>query len=284
MVLESLTDPFRAERRPWETFFLGFAYATIALFLALWIFKDHASLVMVFLTVMAAIPFVFAAIKHEEEKDLIIEQESVLLKEHGKALSYLVFLFLGMSCAYAFWYTILPINLTLNLFNVQIQTIDAINNRVSGAYIMNFDIFTQIFFNNVKVLSFCILFAFLYGVGAIFILTWNASVVGTAMGNFIRNNLTIYANSVGFVKVANYFQVVALGMVRYMIHGIPEMAAYFVGGLAGGIISIAVIRHDYRTQKFERIVFDSSELITLAILILLVAALIEVYITPIFFI
>ena len=35
----------------------------------------------------------------------------------------------------------------------------------------------------------------------------------------------------------------AIGMTRYMTHGIFEILAYFIGGLAGGLISVAIIRH-----------------------------------------
>ncbi len=37
---------------------------------------------------------------------------------------------------------------------------------------------------------FCLLFAFLYGVGAIFILVWNASVLGAAIGVFAKTQLS----------------------------------------------------------------------------------------------
>ena len=33
-------------------------------------------------------------------------------------------------------------------------------------------------------------------------------------------------------------------------HGIIEIAAYFVGALAGGILSVAIIKHDIRTKYF----------------------------------
>ena len=35
-----------------------------------------------------------------------------------------------------------------------------------------------------------------------------------------------------------------IGLVRYMIHGLPEIAAYFIAAMAGEIISVAVIRHE----------------------------------------
>ena len=69
MVLESLINPFKAERKPWEMFFIGFLYSSVGIALSLWIFKDQASLIMVFLTVMACIPVVYNTIKYEEKKD-----------------------------------------------------------------------------------------------------------------------------------------------------------------------------------------------------------------------
>ena len=72
----------------------------------------------------------------------------------------------------------------------------------------------------------------------------------------------------------------ALGFIRYLPHGIIEMAAYFVGGLAGCIISVAVIRHDLGSKKFFKILFDSSELLLIAVILLIIGGLVEVFVTP----
>jgi uncharacterized membrane protein SpoIIM required for sporulation len=92
-----------------------------------------------------------------------------------------------------------------------------------------------------------------------------------------------YSASVGLVKAGAYLQVASLGFFKYTLHGLPEIAAYFVGGLAGGIISIAVIRHDFGTPAFSRILFDSADMILVSIAMLVFAALIEVFITPVLF-
>ena len=134
-----------------------------------------------------------------------------------------------------------------------------------------------------KVLIFCILFAFIFGVGAIFILTWNASVIGTAMGNFIRREFSELATITGFAKTGGYFQIFSLGLLRYSIHGIPEILAYFTGGLAAGIVSVAMLRHRLEFDKFKRILYDSADLLIISIVILFVAAILEVYVTPMFF-
>jgi len=283
MVLETITNPITAEKKPWEMFFIGLVYSSIAILLSFWIFHEHTSLVMVFLTTMACVPLVYNVIKLEEKKDVVISEETTLLREHGKVISFLLFLFLGFTLSFALWYTFLPADLTQNAFSVQTQTIASINSGVTGSFFQNFNILTKIFFNNVKVLIFCILFAFIYGVGAIFILTWNASVIGAAIGNFIRTGISAEASMLGLAGAARYFHIFSLGLLRYAIHGIPEIGAYFIGGLAGSIISIAVIRHDLGTKKYEKIILDSSDLIIIAIVILFLAALLEVYVTPLLF-
>ena len=130
---------------------------------------------------------------------------------------------------------------------------------------------------------FCILFSFIYGSGAIFILTWNASVIGAAAGNFIRSHMADFAGAIGISKVGAYFYVVSLSLLRYSIHGFPEIIAYFIGGIAGGILSVAVIRNEFGTRNFERILLDVSDLVLIAVFVLFFAAILEVFITPIFF-
>ncbi|MFH1331854.1 MAG: stage II sporulation protein M, partial [archaeon] len=272
MVLESLITPRFAEKRPWELFFIGIFYSTIAMFLSLWIFQEHASLVMVFLTVLACVPLMYNTMKLEEKNERVEDSPIEEFKEHWRALSFFVALFLGFVVSFAVWYVFLPPELVGSLFSSQANTINAINAKIhssptSGsitAFIANGAIFAKIFSNNVKVLFFCVFFAFFYGAGAIFILTWNASVISTAVGNFIRENL---ANATGWA----YFTVFSIGFMRYMTHGIFEIVAYFMGGLAGGIISVAVIRHEIKTKKFRHIVFDSFDLIVLALVTLFIA-------------
>jgi hypothetical protein len=227
MVLEWVTNPKKAEKRPHMMFFVGLLYSTVAIFLSQWIFHTEASLVMIFLTVIACIPLIYSTIKLEEKKDTIIRKESALLKEHAKALSYFMYLFFGFTLSFAFWYIVLPSSSVQNLFSAQTQTYITINTQITGNA-TRLDLLGKIFFNNLKVLMFCILFSFIYGVGAIFILTWNASVLGVAIGNYIRTRLSEYAGAAHFTKAAGYFHIFSLGLMRYAIHGIPEILSYFV--------------------------------------------------------
>ncbi len=282
MVLEALINPVKAEKKPWELFFLGFLYTCVAMFISIQIFESNAGLIAVFLTVLACMPIFYATIKYEEKKDTLNFPESLLLKEHTKALTSFVFMFLGIVGAFSIWYVLLPPVSAENIFSVQIITINSING-VSGGFVANTHMLSKVFLNNFKVLALCLLFSFFYGAGAIFILSWNASVISVAIGNFFRNTLGNYAHAVGFARVAAYFHVGSLSLLRYLVHGIPEILAYFVGSLAGGIISVAVIRHDFNTKHFRTILLDALDLSIIAVVILFFASMIEVLVIPAFF-
>ena len=282
MVLEALIGPKGAEKKPFKLLFIGLLYATVSVFLARWVFKDESSLVMVFLTVLAAIPLVYKTVKYEEKKDASIQKEYFLIKEHGKAVKFLIYLFIGIVIGYTAWYLILPPESAASLFETQLNTIKSINSNVSGnAFREGF--FMKILINNLKVLFFCIAFSFFYGAGSIFILTWNASVISAAIGSFVTTKLAEFSNLAVYGTIPAYVVAASHGLFRYMTHGIFEIGGYFVGGLAGGIISVAAIRHPIGSPEFNHTVIDSLDLIFISILILVFAAFVEVYITPAIF-
>lgn len=295
MVLENILGPERAEEKPVLMMILGFLYTTLAIFLSYYIFEAYSSIFMIFLVTLAATPTIYKLIRMEEEKDLTDLEERVLLKEHSRALKSFMYLFIGATLCFAFWYVVLPADMVSTLFHSQTSTITSINSRtptgnvigavgavgsISGNASSSASVFSRIFFNNVKVLLFCVLFSFLYGAGAIFILVWNSSIVGAAIGSFIRSSIDALVSTTCGPNVGTTFCAVSSGIMRYAIHGIPEILAYFVAALAGGIISIAVINHEFTSRKFEHVLLDSADLLILAIGILFVAALLEVFLTP----
>jgi len=289
-MFEFLVNPKKAEKRSWEMFFIGLLYSIIALalvdliFIKNSVFKGYASMMIILFAVMLCIPFVFYLIAYEERKDLALKKERRILKEHGKALAALTFLFLGILVGFSLSALILPSEYTKINFESQIHTYCNINmpydikscfdyisegkispSKLSVNFSSSMDRFFGIFINNIYVLLFTIIFSFIFGAGAIFILTWNASVIAIAISSL--------------AKARNF----GLAFSHYMLHGIPEIAAYFVAGLAGGIISMAVIRHDYRSNDFWIVLQDSLDLIVISVLILVLAGLLEVFISPLIF-
>jgi uncharacterized membrane protein SpoIIM required for sporulation len=284
MVLESVLNTAAALKSKYKMLILGFAITLVGALLSFFVFEAHASMVTVFLVALASTPLMYNMIKYEEEKDLQDTSEKILLQEHSKALSSFMHLFIGITIAVALLYIILPWTTVGTLFQAQTDTLKNIRGGITGMGASEqIALFSKIFFNNVKVLIFAILFSLVFGAGAIFVLAWNASVIGTAIGNFIRGNIALYSELLGLDKIAKYFHVITIGLFRYVIHGIPEILAYFTGALAGGIISVAIIKHDFGTSKFEHIVLDTADLLFISLGLLFLAAVLEVWVTPIIF-
>ena len=281
-MLETLLNPKKAERRPWELFFIGFFYVVVSLLMVNWlfagnpIFSRHISILTITFTVMLSLPFMFYTLKMAEEKENFNENES-LLRKHGHTISVFIWLFMGYLIAFSAFYIIFPQFVGSN-FQTQIEQYCSINrpfnfkecvsDSITGGMIGSgsskiLDILT----NNLYVTLFCIIFSLVFGAGAIFILAWNATVIATAIGIFSRASLSN----------------MPLAVTRYMIHGLPEIAAYFTAALAGGIISVGLIRYDMKDHRFWKIMTDSFSLILISVIILIAAALIEVFITPAFF-
>ena len=106
MVLESLMRPSTATRHPFEMFFYGILVSSVAM--GYWVFPEELDLMLVFFTVMACIPIMFHVIRNEEKKDEIIDDERTLLREHGRVISFFLFLFLGITLTFVAWYIFLP--------------------------------------------------------------------------------------------------------------------------------------------------------------------------------
>ncbi len=284
MVLEMLINPAKAEREPWELFFVGMVYSSVAIFLSLYIFKQYVGIVMVFLTTIACTYLVQGTLRREEKRDLVVTHELDLLKQHGRALSYFMFLFLGFVVSFSLWYIIMPQTFSSQVFAIQEETIRCINSvGVEGCLSAPTESFVKIFFNNIKVLMFVLIFAFFYGAGSIFILAWNATVVAAAIGMFVRNSISNAAANLGLPSIASYFSSYSLGLLRYLTHGSLEILAYFIAALAGGIISVAVARHNFNSGDFRKVIGDSVDLIALSVGALFLAAIVEVFITPLIF-
>jgi len=286
-MLEMLINPKKAQKRSWEMFFIGLLYGSLSIFLVNWIFAQdpvlskYSGILIVTFCVMFSTPFMYYMIKLEEEKNIRYEGMLRILKEHSKAIFAFLWLFVGFIVAFSFWYIVLSGG-NLN-FKVQIETFCQINKpnnfndcvaqygikspiRTTG-FASAKDRIVSIFSNNVYVLIFTLVFSLIFGAGAIFVLAWNASVIAAAIGIFTKSKITD----------------LPIGVTRYMIHGLPEIAAYFIGALAGGIVSVAIIKHDIHNEKFWGILQDALNLIIIAVVILFISALIEVFITPALF-
>lgn len=288
-MLESLINPQRAEKGPWKMFFIGLLYASLSILLVHWFFSNDSVLskfsgiLVVTFSVMFSLPFMYYIIKQEEREDEEVSGFFGVWKMHNDAIFALMWLFLGFIIAFSFWYIVLQ---NSSLFNAQVQTYCMINSPGSiddciqkyafsargmatgtagaSTKIVNFFAIIE---NNTYVMIFTLILSLIFGAGAIFVLSWNASVIAAAIGIFTQYKLSG----------------IPMGLLRYMIHGFPEIAAYFITALAGGIFGAGFIRHGLKDKRFLRVVQNVIILLFIAIALLVVATAIEVYLTPIIF-
>lgn len=282
-MLESLINPSRIEKGPWKMFFVGLLYASLSIILVKWFFSadavlsQYSGMIVVTFCVIFSIPFMFYIIRKEETEDEKAFGFFSVWKVHKEAIYSFLWLFLGFIIAFSFWYIILH---NSTLFNAQVETYCRINNpqniqdcvkgydfsQTTGSAVQGMR-FLSIIENNIYVMIFTLLLSLIFGAGAIFVLAWNASVISAAIGIFTNEKLSQ----------------IPLGIARYMIHGFPEIAAYFITALAGGIFGVGVLRNGIKDEKFIHVLENTVMLLFLALVILVLAAIIEVYFTPLLF-
>lgn len=284
-MLESMINPARLEKGPLKMLFIGLLYASLSILLVEWFFSgdavlyNYSGIIVVTFCVMFSIPFMFYIIKIEEEEDEEVSGFFGVWKAHSDAIYAFMWLFFGFIIAFSFWYIILQ---DQNLFNAQIETYCMINApgtiedcvqkynfgsaSPTGAATKEAR-FLSIISNNIYVMIFTLIFSLIFGAGAIFILAWNASVIATAIGVFTQYNVNE----------------IPIGLARYMIHGFPEIAAYFVTALAGGIFGVDIMRNGFANLKSLRVVENVFILLSIAILLIVFAGVVEIYLTPVIF-
>jgi len=283
-MLEMLYNPKSTKKGPVKMFFIGLVYASLSLLLVHWFFSGdvvqsrYSGWLVVLFCVVFSLPFMYFLIKQEEDEDEKVEGFLKVWSIHKDAIYAFLWLFLGYIIAFSLWFIILQ---NASLFNAQIETYCMINSpgsiedctakySFSGnaidptASVTGGARFWSILTNNIYVMIFTLIFSLLLGAGAIIVLVWNASIIGAAIAIFTQYQI----------------KGIPFGVARYMVHGFPEIAAYFVAALAGGIFSVGVIKNGIKSRKIIRILENSIILIFIALIILFVAALIEVYLTP----
>jgi uncharacterized membrane protein SpoIIM required for sporulation len=133
-----------------------------------------------------------------------------------------------------------------------------------------FNFFVSIIKNNLWVLMVTFLVSLIYGFGAMFIITWNASVWGMA---FATRSLEL-ASTAGKNPVVFF----GLLMLTVLPHTALEALSYFTAAISGGIASQGITKEDFESERFERILTQSLILIILSLALLVIAAFTETYI------
>ena len=265
MVLEKIYPSGWLENRPWSAFVLGFAYSVFGLFLALFLFPQEPSMVAVALTAILLIPTIDAIVQRGELNSATKESVGlgVLTVHRNMILAYL-FAFLGVFTTFAIFSTVLPTLAAGHLFS----SLLSVRYGSVGQATFSQGLFKSLLSNNLKVMVFCFVSAFIIGDSGLFIITLNASVWGTLFGDLAKNA----AASTGKAPL------IYLGLVIIAVfpHMITEALAYFSAAAAGGLISVGVEK-EKSEEKRSRVMNATLLLLALAIGFVILGAIIETY-------
>jgi uncharacterized membrane protein SpoIIM required for sporulation len=256
MVLERLVSIRTAVRQPAWMFLIGGIISVICLFISFLIFETSIGIFTNFLITFAITPLMLNLVRRQEEMDEDVREIKKLniLQRHKDILKVYSAFFAGMILSLSIVYLTIPEQIVEKLFQDQTNQIKLIR----GSFLF-FDNFQQIFINNAGVLSLSFLLSFVFGAGAVFILAWNASILSTAIG--------MAAKSIGG------FKGLPLAVITFFPHGSLEILAYFIGGIAGGLVSAAITRR--KSPRFSFIMKDSFQLMGISVVLLVLAGLIE---------
>lgn len=257
MVLEKLVTIREAVRNPLWMFIIGALVSVVSLFISFIVFPESVGLFTTVLVTFIMTPFMVNLLTYEAfmtELEIKKKIHQNFFQRHWDMLMIYTAFFSGMIVALSLTFIFLPDSTVTKLFEDQINEIKIIR----GSFLFS-STFLKITVNNIGVLILSILFAFIFGSGAIFILSWNASVLSAAIG--------LTAKSIGGISG------IPVALVTYLPHGIFEIVAYFLGGIAGGILSAVVMKR--KTDLFGVMINDSIKVLVVAISLLFIGALIE---------
>jgi uncharacterized membrane protein SpoIIM required for sporulation len=267
MVLESMIDAKKMLDHPVKMVLASFIISLVCSFIAYFIFPAYAGVISPLLITVAIAPLMYSVFSMEEEieekqaKNLINKS---FIDRYDELIKIFAWFFIGNMLAIIVMTTFLPQDILSVIFSQQISEIEAISNLANTvtANAISTEFLPVIIVNNLKVMAFSFLLAFLIETGGFFILSWNASILGVYLGDFIRRG------------AQTQFLLVSMGIFP---HAVIEILAYFLAGIAGGVLSLGLVKTSPGSKEFDLIFKDSFKLLILAFLLVIVGGFVEVY-------
>ena len=253
MVLEKLISPDHYRNSYFKATLFGALISVIGLTLGYNLFPDDASLASIFFILIAAVPFFRTLMVQEERAEKTSHNIREMLSRNKYAFEYFFFFYSGIFLTYFVGALVLPDQMHNALFGNQFGVFSSV---LGGFASQNH--FYAILFNNLKIVILALILSLIYGAGALMILTWNASVLGVFLA----------------AQGANLW--------KFLPHASLEFLGFFAASIAGGILSAGIENQDINSKNFKHVFQDAAVLTIGGLLVILIAAYVEVYIFPIF--
>lgn len=272
-MLESLFSFEALDKRPYLIIIWSIIIGSVAIILSLPLpyyrifglagnIVDIRGLLAIIFTIVPASYFMTNFIKREEEdqEEMIIKKyQSGIWERHGKHIFIFLLYFFSLTLTFSLWNFFLP-----DTF-FQIQKLELVRIGSENAAILSGNLtaeanFFMFLFNNLRLTMFSFVVGLLFGAGAIFILTWNSSLLSTKIA----------------IK-AKILTGIPLATSSFISHGVFEIGGYVLAGLAGSIISAAILRSHHKRGVMRRIILDSVYILALAVIFIFLGAWIEAF-------
>jgi uncharacterized membrane protein SpoIIM required for sporulation len=266
LVLECILSPKCARKQPHKLLGVSFIFFSAGVLVYLAIPGLNGTPLIFALLPFLPLMFRMLIWEEKEEEAQVRRHESNFFDYHQILLQSYAYIFLGAIVASAFWYSILPADVAQRTFGSEINELSAISYTVNQtaaatANAIRPDFFGLLLGHNMQVLALMLLFSLLYGVGSLYLLLWNASVIGV----FVAQRVAQQGMASGLFG----------SFLGLLPHGIFELSSYFVASIAGGIFSVAIMRRHLERPELKIVLFDSFVLVLISIALLVIGALVE---------
>lgn len=277
MVLEQLFKPDWIEKKPRHAFLLGFIYSIVGAVSAKLIFGSNPGMMTVAFTSILLLPSLNTLLQIEENQARSKDKYWVLKQlwvDHNDIVEVYFYMFLGIFLTFCLIAFIFPEEIIVKFFEPMFAVIGisgGATTLLGWASDVGAPTILSIFINNFIVTIVCLLLSLVYGAGAIIFITWNAIVWGVVIGFFAKQALITGGNPL--------FSFVCT-VLPFFPHMILEALPYFTAAIVGGIVSKAALREELFSSRFNEILKDASIVMVLSLVVLLVAAIIEIKVYP----
>lgn len=270
MVLEFLVG--YELKKPLQLFATGAFFSSVAVLVSVALFSHAPSMVVVAFMTLPLVYIFTGMLRNEAVHETQAHELKTLLADNLDLAKAYLWLFLGMIVGVSIWFAVFPQSVLANIFAEQLYNLGQMG--VPTGFAVNPDVFSLIAINNIKLVVLCTLLSFVFSAGALFVLSWNASVVGTAVGSIIYK-LQLAGSAAGVALAEG----LGLGTAFYLLHLVPEVLAYFYASVAGAFISSAMMRYEPFSKPSNRLIGIAMALLGVSIAFILLGAVVETFIS-----
>lgn len=248
------------------SFLAGLLFTTVGLFFAIFLLRNQPHLIgisAVFFTVLLAFPLFDAILRKEEN----LEKTNIpFLKKNRSIITYHLYFFLGVLAVFTVAAIVQP-SYVFNIHDFLGEHVHTAEHPADMTLHDDFSLLFRILINNIYIVAAFFLFMVFFGAGGLVLILLNASMAGAFIAELINSNF--------FTSTCN--------IMLFNIHFLLEMTGFLLAGIAGGIFIMDLATEKIWSKQFINVTLNCSKLLTLSVVAVASAAVLEVFVTkPLF--